>query len=1038
MDSSEFRLTFISNMQRGFAADPTFFSAGEGEPELRRGLDVRVVVETDGGGPAIRGVQRRVELYGPGDVKGLDAGVVVRTDPAPDSSDFEPNFLPMVELAEPDLPWRFTVGRVADGQLRPWLVLVVLTPEEFDRDGAARDPLPVIRVTDPGLTLPDLEQSWAWAHCQSARPLETMGAASWRELRTRIEETPGEFLSRIICPRHLRPEQAYDAFLVPATEAGRRAGLGEEPAADGVAPAWDSDTVGPLALPFYFTWSFRTSERGSFEYLVELLEPHTLGDDIGFRHVHVEEPGLALPGLAEPVSFGGALRPARRGPPPASAALPVEFADALRDALDGVSNPREPDAERRREVGPPIYGSWHDDHFALDTGAPPWLTELNLALPRRFAAGIGAEVVRRHQEALMAAAWKQLAGEAAANEEAAVARFGAAVSARAFERSVLPLDEGQLIGLADSVLSRVKGSPYTLRRLVVDSRLPNAFGSAPFRRVSTWRGRLGRRLGLRPRTAILRRLNEGQLRPDGSPPAVPDGAVTLQSLKSDPSLQRAVAQQSAGADLRALVWGIGAAVLGFAALAALFAASSPWVVLLGLGGLVAAGASVQRARWERERARRVRRAASALPRAFEGVSGTPPRPDFALSRPGQPISSKPSSLLSRPPALFDADNATATAFRKAALGVERRLAPVVRSGSPSTPLDSARVRDKLLSALDPHNAIGARLGHRFRGAGLLPTGEDPLAHQEGAPTFPQPMYEPLRDLSQDHLLPGIEHVPPNTVTLLETDQAFVEAYMAGLNHEMTTELVWREHPAKRRATYFRQFWDVSGTLPPPLDGDMTEEEATAAREAWRASLHDIRPLHQWAGELGAHRPPSPTPREEQLVLLIRGELLRRYPTAIIYAQKARRVSSHRRLDFDDSVEPKTPVFRGTLPPDCTFLGFDLTAEEALGSADPLEDQGWFFVIQEQPTEPRFGLDVGADPDEAPSAWEELSWEHMQALAGPEALRFVDVSLSPALAADAPSEPRETEAEWGRTAADMASITTRPPVRVAVHACRMLS
>ena len=43
------------------------------------------------------------------------------------------------------------------------------------------------------------------------------------------------------------------------------------------------------------------------------------------------------------------------------------------------------------------------------------------------------------------------------------------------------------------------------------------------------------------------------------------------------------------------------------------------------------------------------------------------------------------------------------------------------------------------------------------------------------PDFPQPMYEAVRDLSQDFLFPGLEQVPPNTVTLLETNAAFVEA-----------------------------------------------------------------------------------------------------------------------------------------------------------------------------------------------------------------------------------------------------------------------
>ena len=53
-----------------------------------------------------------------------------------------------------------------------------------------------------------------------------------------------------------------------------------------------------------------------------------------------------------------------------------------------------------------------------------------------------------------------------------------------------------------------------------------------------------------------------------------------------------------------------------------------------------------------------------------------------------------------------------------------------------------------------------------------------------APHFEQPMYEPLRDLSQDLLLPGLQTVLPDTVLGLKTNRRFVEAYMVGLNVEM--------------------------------------------------------------------------------------------------------------------------------------------------------------------------------------------------------------------------------------------------------------
>ncbi len=76
----------------------------------------------------------------------------------------------------------------------------------------------------------------------------------------------------------------------------------------------------------------------------------------------------------------------------------------------------------------------------------------------------------------------------------------------------------------------------------------------------------------------------------------------------------------------------------------------------------------------------------------------------------------------------------------------------------------------------------------------------------------------LRDLSQDFLFPGLEHVPPNTVTLLETNPKFVESFLVGLNAEMSRELLWRNYPTDQRGTYFRQFWDTSaGSEQPDID-----------------------------------------------------------------------------------------------------------------------------------------------------------------------------------------------------------------------------
>jgi hypothetical protein len=78
------------------------------------------------------------------------------------------------------------------------------------------------------------------------------------------------------------------------------------------------------------------------------------------------------------------------------------------------------------------------------------------------------------------------------------------------------------------------------------------------------------------------------------------------------------------------------------------------------------------------------------------------------------------------------------------------------------------------------------------------------------PDFEDPMYEKLRDISSELLIPNLNLIPPNTISLLVTNPPFIESYMVGLNHEFGKELLWREYPTDKRGSYFRQFWDVKG------------------------------------------------------------------------------------------------------------------------------------------------------------------------------------------------------------------------------------
>jgi hypothetical protein len=113
-------------------------------------------------------------------------------------------------------------------------------------------------------------------------------------------------------------------------------------------------------------------------------------------------------------------------------------------------------------------------------------------------------------------------------------------------------------------------------------------------------------------------------------------------------------------------------------------------------------------------------------------------------------------------------------------------------------------------------------------------------------------------------------------------------------------------------------------------------------------------------------------------------------------------------------DTRLPIFSGAFEPDISFVGFDLEDHE-------LDDgSGWFFVIQEQPTEPRFGLDdpVAGDGEGPPDNWQEAAWSDTGLAPGahlaPMAIEAVGLGPLPHSAA-------------------VAAALFQRPVRVAVHA-----
>jgi hypothetical protein len=875
-----------------------------------------------------------VRLRGPADVVGIDANQVVRMDPQPGTSDFEPTYFPCVEFDRPDFPWLFTPARAnPDGKLRPWLCLVVVRKQNGVTLGSGVDaPLPTLRVTtpaQPNVELPDLGECWAWAHAQAA-------SVDRSRLPAALEGSPELALSRLICPRILAPETDYLACVVPTFELGRKAGLGRAIAdSDLVAPtalgpAWSlSPAPREVLLPVYHHWEFRTGVGGNFASLVSQLRPAPAPSELGRRPIDINKPGFFLPPAAQlppgtTLKVEGALRPVPPAntpdvmPPwPESAAKPFQETLAAIVNAPGrsdVANPQAPPL-----LAPPLYGRCYAARPTVTRTGADWFDQLNLDPRLRCVTAFGTHVVQQHQEALMASAWEQAGDLQRANQFMRQLQMSLVVGNRLFARHFAPLSNEAALLLNGPVLSRVNpsatGHPQSMLAQIRSNGIPAPALSPAMRRMGRQRGPFTRRAAAR-----------GLSRSATWVASLRAGTAALPTLTwFDLVTVMAVAQHMSPP----------AAVLGYSAVKN--------QVIVDRGGA----------------------------------------PWFVVRPEGRPISIADSSFTYGSASY---DSPSARAFRGAAAEHLARITPE-RTGSigRQTPVPMDHIRTGLSREIRPQQtvaalargaiSVGVAARQRLRGAAAsAATTGTAIDTIMLPPTFPQPMYEALRDLSQALMLPGLDAVKPDRVLGLRTNRRFVEAYLVGLNVEMGRELLWRGYPTDQRGTYFDNFW---GGGP------------------------DITALHLW-GERPLGDVPSLPPREK-FVMLLRSPLLRRYPNAVIYLTPAV-LTQGRRVPSEAPEAEKLPVFAGSMPPDINFVGFDLTAEDVVGGSG--HGSGYYLVIQQHPTEPRFGLHTGVSAGTA---------SHLRVSAG------------------APAGQPLNGLTWGLNAAHMAGILRSLPVRLAIHA-----
>ncbi len=840
------------------------------------------------------------------------------------------------------------------------------------------------------------------------------------------------------------------------------------------------DPLDMIALPVYYSWSFGTAEAGNFESLARKLLPAVAPPGVGRRRVDASHPwsGLALapadPG-AEIVVTGPVASPQspqdkrdEQWPSEDQQQWAPEVTNALAIQLN------RPDAQAHLPdpgppvVAPPLYAGHHVRQARIETEEraastqPRWFRQINLNPADRIVAGLGTRVVQAEQEDLMLAAWNQLAGIEASNRALRLAQLARHVSASLHRRHLQHLPDAAVLAMTERVHGKVVDvAGRSVWASLRSSSLPLSVTSGAFRRLTRVRGPVVNK-ALRMRTPLQRREAVDGLNVAADLLTTswvvayrgPDGIRGVGSAGAAMIDDGLAARVQPGADARTLLslWQ-----------GALARPSEPDLLadpamahaqlrqpLTLQRGLLATLADRLLGTMPSDREMQ------GNPQdAYTGASRGPLLEVFvglaaAADLPVVPVRIGDAKRLRLEPVQRDQDpqrvlvatellralSARAAGFARAhrlrvplddlqrsAIAMRDRLQPALRLEEPAVlgalqaigakavlrddfaeaPRDRLRASAlDLVAKLDPGRTVPARVMGRLKGgSGRFPGWLRPDWFDDGFiepvmahPRFRWPMYEPLHRYDPEWIVPGLGLIQrPDMATLLTTNNRFIESYLAGLNHEMAGELLWREFPTDQRGTYFSSFW----TGAPELVADMHEAP-------WRV------------GALGTHVDPA---LDGQLVFLVRGDLVRRYPGVVAHAALQQGAEPNG-IPIFAAAAPVRTLFHVFLPPNVLLVGFSMDRAR-------IERPGetWWFTLSENPTEPRFGLDPTRDAA-AGASRDDLIWNDFGV---DRPGQFLDATQHGDVLFDG--------VRWGATSASVAYLLFQLPARAAFLAKTMV-
>jgi hypothetical protein len=656
----------------------------------------------------------------------------------------------------------------------------------------------------------------------------------------------------------------------------------------------------PVTLRALHSWTFRTGEKGDFETLAKAIVPRPVGR-LGVADLRYERGAVSAK-----LTVRGAITSLAEDP--ATDAVAAVQTD-LAEYVDEVEALAATDPLGRKVVGMPAYGA----PWVADRHAAKWAGELNDDPRHRGTTGIGVWIGREAQDDLVAAVTAQLGALGLAGHLVRSLALGL-IAAQSLWNRRLPASPEQRLDVLGPLMRRLATVEGTAMDAVTggDSPVDAALLSTAARRA------------VRRGTALTR---------------YSKGPVNRGELVA--AVNRCLAP---------VTWVSGLPHVDAVAAAGGFPPASHHAVL-GLpealpAAVRAAIAELVGVRFDPGALDRVDPLTDAIKESVGPCSrhlvylrddfnkhGSRPLPREVLVAAARRCVASSDWDPPHPPEGLEVNVTDVRDF------ILDRL-PETFPPRCSAP-DIGHITTVIANALDPGNADApARLRIQARiniDIGDLRPPELPIG-------LDYPTWILLRERANQWLLPGIGSLEKNSIVAMQTNPTFIDTYLVGLNSQLHNELHWRNIPVDRMSTPLLMFWGHFNYT-------------TAQRDP------EIQPILTWPADssLGGlpHQVthPGDTTGANDLVIVFRTDLFRRYPKTLVYLvrKQGSEAADDAALKAVPTLAPDPPVDRdsrtyigpnlqGAIDRDIAFFSFDINPATV--------DQYW-LVLDEPAAQLRF-------------------------------------------------------------------------------------